>query len=394
MPPPSLGLVPSEDIAPPALEDIAPPALEDIAPPAPEQPPVLDQFAAPIAPHQQAPVEQPPAPPAQAQAPSLDVASLHDTFVPAAPVEPVVADVDPGPVAVERYDLDVTPASVEPLPQVANVESLEGAAVFELDAATLEAEAAINPPEAPPISIFSLGSSDPEPVVDAAESDGWISFHPDEPVAESATSPDAVEDVAQDVDPMWAIEPMEETVVAEVPSTHIESDLNTTFFEHRNSDVAEPVAEPAEGSLTAFESSGEPFQSTGTEARAAVDEFCSDSMANELFTSDDDLPIPDFTGVYDESMIETGLETASDAFVPQSVEVSKGQVASRCDELDKLRPVEDEEPVALEKEATDRSVMLQIVGVIFVGILAVLAVLLLDPAAIADMRESLEGLLP
>ncbi len=400
-PPPNLGLVPPVEAAPvvdtqslaqPPAQPIAQPVPQPVAQPAaqptPAQPPVAETPMAP------APLVEPEA----VVPPVVATPSPADTFT---PVESVVAETtaptsdmaDPAPVAVEHYGLDLTPAPVEPAAEATQVESMESADVFELDTASLEAEAAIDTPEAP-TSIFSLASSEPETAPD--EVDGWVSHHGDDSASGDVASVD------EDVDPMWAIDPIEPTVIEptvieptaidENPFAVTEDTVDTAFFETSTVDVSEPVEAPVEDFFAALEESEEPVNIAGIDMAPAIEETPAADV--DAFTSDDELPIPDFTGVYNESPTESGFWADSEESVPKSVEPSMGQISARREELDKLRPVEGEESVALEKESADRSVMMQIVGVIFVGILAVLAVFLLDPAAVADMRESLEGLLP
>ena len=399
-PPPNLGLVPpvapapvveapvvtAPAVATPAVEVSAPEATT-IAEPA-VQPELVAPVPAPVAPDAMTPAET---------VPTAIVPGETAVPVPGETAVPTSDMADPAPVAVEHYGLDLTPAPVEHTPDfehapdfdhapdLSQAESMEAADVFELDTASLEAEAAIDTPEAP-TSIFSLTST--EPVAAPEEGDGWVSHHGDD-----HTTPVDVVSVDENVDPLWAIEPAEATPTEEAPSAVVEEPVDMSFFETSTAEATTPVEEPVEDFFAALENSEEPVNIAGIDMAPPADETAAD-LDTDGFTSDDDLPIPDFTGVYNESPTDNGFWADSDESVPKSVDPSMGQISARRDELDKLRPVEGEESIALEKEPVDRSVMLQIVGVIFVGILAVLAVFLLDPAAVADMRESLEGLLP
>ena len=373
-PPPDLGLV--QPVNAPVVD------AQPVAQPTAVQPPVVE---APAAPAVEAPSAAGPIPelPTLPEVPSLAEAVTPSESVFAEPVAPTSDMVDPAPVAVEHYGLDLTPASVEPASDSAQAESMGSADVFELDTASLEAEAAIDPPDAP-TSIFSLASNEPE--TSAEEGDGWVSHHGNSPIGGEVASVD------EDVDPMWAIDPVEPTDLEDAPVGVDEGPVDTAFFATSTVDAAMPVEDPVEDLFAALEELDEPVNIAGIDMAPAVEE--TPAVDGDGFTSDEDLPIPDFTGVYNESPTEGGFWADSEESVPKSVEPSIGQLSARREELDKLRPVEGEEAVVLEKESGDRSVMLQIVGVIFVGILAVLAVFLLDPAAVADMRESLEGLLP
>ena len=267
----------------------------------------------------------------------------------------VAADIVPTPVAVEHHDLNLAPPPVEQ--DTANEPAAtKGTAVFELDNGALDTELAIETPESP-ISIFSLASSSNVPhEPDGASTnrndggDGWISHHDDEPAPVETPSV---------VDSLWDVEP-------ELATDDSLQDLSS---------LADEINEPSTDEMFDTSIGFAPLDSDLSE-----------------YESDDELPLPDFTGVYDQT--SPGISYADDESVPKSVEGSIGQVSARRAELDKLRPSEEEEETkAVAKEPAERTVMMQIVGVIFVGILAVLAVFLLDPAAVADLRQTLEGFL-
>ena len=117
-----------------------------------------------------------------------------------------------------------------------------------------------------------------------------------------------------------------------------------------------------------------------------------DALEIDEFPTDEDLPLPDFTGVNNGTVTEGGFWGDSDNDVPESVDAGLGQISAQRDEFDKLRPTDEEMPEALEKESVDLSIKLQMIGVIIVGILALLAVWLKDPGVVADMRASVESL--
>ena len=416
-PPPNLGLVPPVDHAPvvdgpaaaieqPEVEQMhAQPVVSEVVAPAP-----VDQTPPPVLPTVPTPAVEVTPPEVAAAESSVFESSLVDDIandLPPLPDVPSLPDElvsDPGPIEVEHNGLDLNPTPlVGQTPAANEAELMESAAVFELDPATLEAEAAIEPPEAP-TSIFSLSTAEPAIAAPEEEGDGWISHHGDEPAVDEPTAEVDGEDISENVDPMWAIDPVEQAAGDEEASIFTEAGVDGVFSEGSATGGPAPVADPIDEIFAVLEGADEDFVDISElddianiselDAEPLSLDFDADIVVEEAFASDDDLPIPDFTGVYDETAVEGRFWADSDDNVPKGVEGSIGQISARRDELDKLRPVEGEEPAAVEKEPVERSAMLQIVGVIFVGILAVLAVFLLDPAAVADMRESIEGLVP
>ena len=153
-------------------------------------------------------------------------------------------------------------------------------------------------------------------------------------------------------------------------------------FEAHGLEETSEHTEPNSGEL-AFDVSGsiEDGNATGYEA---------------LFETDDDIPLPDFTGVWaDENALGSMWsedDEAQNGSVPHPVEQggrSWGISVGR-DELDSLRPV-DEEPAVVEEEARVAR-KLQLVMVVLFGLIALAVIFLDDPAVVDDLREFYDGI--
>jgi hypothetical protein len=249
---------------------------------------------------------------------------------------------------------------------------------------------------------------------------GWVSYHETNQVLETELVAPTVEDVEQAVAvapgfdaPQWAEEPSDvdaevasvdvfgygepeadETLVSGEPEffdvedlsslSGLSMELQTDGHEDR-SDQAEPILEPLSTDVigTAFTSaapvSTEDEDPTGYES---------------LFETDEELRLSDFTGVWaDEDTPGSAWDqdqSAQNGSVPDPVEqgghpwgISVGQ-----NELDSLRPVEEEVVVVEQARGTRK---LQLVMVVLFGLIALAVIFLQDPAVVDDLRELYDG---
>jgi len=105
----------------------------------------------------------------------------------------------------------------------------------------------------------------------------------------------------------------------------------------------------------------------------------------DLYATDDELPLPDFTGVYVESPEEAKKGLGSGG--------AKAIQAGR-DELDKLRPTDEEAMTAqVEAEAKNLTINKQFLLVLAFGIGVLVFFLITQDGAIEDIRSSVDGLL-
>ena len=251
-------------------------------------------------------------------------------------------------------------------------------------------EAAPAPVEMPtaPTSIFGgslpAAATAPAPVDDT---DGWISHHDDVGVQPAAPIEDMIgldsssELKAAETDPQWELsEPLEGSIFDDVaPTPANDPVVLATEVEQTLNDM-----DALDGfSLDAGTSSTDFLQPAGIDVPAEV------ALADEeTYASDEELPIPDFTGVYDEEEgdSKSGVESRIDG------------VGARRAELDKLRPAEEtvEEAVeALEKKRSrNLPIRTQIALVVAFALAVLVLVWLFEPAAVADIRSSIESFLP
>lgn len=363
---------------------VAPPAFEtDVTPPAPVEETLFetpDIFA-----------------PAPAEAAGLaDMAAAEQQTPLIAPAN----DAPTEPIEVEFHEVELTPDPV------AHMDSQ----VFELDEPdTSDVTPSTFP--ASPQSIFSssLGSSTnkPEPTV-SDEIDGWVSHHgpSDQPAPFAQVTGDSDSEIASTStydaasDPQWEIESLMSDSIFDqdagdgVPSANTEI---TTEIESDPFAMANEV-EQTLGQLDTFETT-DPFAMDDAEPPMAITGIDSslvetDTSSFEVlstsvdYTSDDELPLPDFTGVYD------GGNSASASASIESTIGSSLSVGRH--ELDSLRPEEDPADsllIADVHEKRDLSGIVQFSFVVFIGIAALVMYWVLDPTALADMRANLDSLL-
>jgi len=259
-----------------------------------------------------------------------------------------------------------------------------------------------------PTSIFGSSLNQPETaVVSTPETpeiasepatDGWVSYH--EPVApqaepaaadvpESNTFGATVETTSgYDVnnDPQWDLAaPLEGSIFDQAPN-------NTSAAPSNPVDVATEVEQTLGelDSFSTFDSAEEPVQLAGLDMSAeSVDLSAFDATGNEevgLFDTDDELPLPDFTGVYDES--QTGS-------AGKGVESGVKGISVGREELDKLRPSDEESQNAetAAQESGNLRLNKQFLLVLIFGIAVLVFFLITQPDAVEDMQRSIDSLL-
>jgi len=249
---------------------------------------------------------------------------------------------------------------------------------------------------------------------------GWVSHHEANQVLETELVAPTVEDVEQPVavapsfdSPQWAEEPTD--VDAEVGSVDIfghgepEADETLVSGEPEFFDV-----EGASGlSELSMELQADGHEDTPDHAEPILEALSSDVLGTDftsaapvstedeeptgyesLFETDEELPLPDFTGVWaDEDLPESVWDQAQgfqSVSVPDPVESGQHRwgIAVGRNELDSLRPVEDE-VVTAEQAGVARK--LQLVMVVLFGLIALAVILLEDPAVVDDLRELYDG---
>jgi len=236
-------------------------------------------------------------------------------------------------------------------------------------------------------STFSAAPEMPEgnaPALDDA--DGWVSHHPEADAAleveiadfeasAAETSDDDVE-LAADHDPVW----------------EISEPLSGSIFDSGSSGDVDPImmASEVEQTLNDMESLSDFSVEDSAEASIGLvdpvvvenEEGHIDGPA-EAYATDEDLPIPDFTGVYDETEVSgtgTGVESRIDG------------IGARRAELEQLRPSEEAAGVAAESEKKTLqnlpfSRQLTLVGIFALAVLVL--VWLFDPGALSNIRSGL-----
>lgn len=364
-----------------SVPDLEPETFDDVVD-QPIEPPVLEPIAPPPVPNA---IEPPPAPPAP-PAPVEPIEPANFTF--GAPDEPVpVAErppemeplpvAEPMPVVVEYHQPEPVPApelAPEPEPETPaiptmftppaipvpepEVETQE--LVFELDG-PLDVDAQSRDLEAPPVPDASATDlpATPPPLPDS----GWVSHH-HEPVDAPSEAADTT---------LAPVEPFEST---DTPVSEAAPEANT-FDAPQWGEINEDPEVRGE------QSNASPFSPLVGES------------TSESFETDDELPLPDFTGVWEDTTEPTVWDADTDLdgeSLPDPVEIasSGSGISVGRNELDSLRPVE-EEPKAEAKTEQRLGRKLQLFAVILFGLIALAVVLLNDPAVVEDLREIYDG---
>lgn len=126
---------------------------------------------------------------------------------------------------------------------------------------------------------------------------------------------------------------------------------------------------------------------------SAFNRPASGEAGSSEYTTDEELPIPDFTGVWDDAGIPDvwDADTSLAAAVPDPVEIpGRGSgISVGHNELDSLRP--DEEEKAAKEPTQNLGRKMQLFAVILFGLIALAVVLLNDPAAVDELRRIYDG---
>ena len=214
-----------------------------------------------------------------------------------------------------------------------------------------------------PMSIFRTAGSDPAPAptpaaAPATEEEGeWVSHHIIEPqrdhglfdeVPSASAAPAAPTQLEGDA--LWHVETYPEDIPAPVESSAIES---LSVDEEQSGDLWNTVTETEEmlstldpmmgldGGSELFEPSEGLADSGGSVstglALVSDHDVISDEDLTPKYGTDEDLPIPDFTGVYDETPSNWTVP-GDDPVASAEGSITQTTAMMRRDELDRLRP--------------------------------------------------------
>jgi len=394
----------------PDLETLIPPVLLDLTPVSS----TVEYVAPPSAESTAADSAQP-----SLEAPALEqvderlVAEYHELEL-TQPPDPEIEYLVPELPAVETADF----RGDEPKQNVSGDEEL----VFMLEGPLDTEQLADTAPETDVSSVTESEFIEPElpqpkfPASDVNEDvdTGWVSHHEAHQVVETELVVPTIEDVERPVTEAPSFDAPEQAEElsdaaadpeAEVASVDVlghqqpeadeipglvdldffdvegASGLNELEMELDFDGVAETPehTEPTSEALT-LDVLGTDFES---EHSASIEDV--DATGYEpLFETDEELPLPDFTGVWVE---ENGAQNVG---LPEPVEKGGDSwgIAVGRNELDSLRPV-DEEPDVADEALVARK--LQLVMVVLFGLIALAVIFLNDPAAVDDLRELYDG---
>ena len=368
----------------------------------------------------------------QVEAPVADVMPEVPIFdhvdapeVPEAPEVPVFDHVD-APEMPEAPAADVMPEV--PIFDHVDVPEIEDQLDNPLDVATADfeeptsigdpvatAEATIqdlNPQSevTRPASIFRTPGADaavPAPTKSTqSDDDDWVSHHhvADElpPVSDEATPSSYFDEVplASETPPtpeqltgdaLWSVPTFDE-----LPPSNDESGAESPVDGLWAIDETEPVSDANTISTTGL------FEDVTDTADAAIDEHDShthpDSTefsasledAASVFATDEELPIPDFTGVYDETPTDSDAWNLDD---PDSgVPLAEGSLTQsaaimRRDELDKLRPGLELQTTEVIEPTERKPRWLFLLIILGIGLVALLVLFLDDPDVVAWIQD-------
>ena len=291
---------------------------------------------------------------------------------PAAPVESDVATPSDTPAALPDFDLpaqdDATAFTAETPPA---------------DDSTPDVDR--------PMSIFRTAGSDPAPAPTPAaapateEEDEWVSHHIIEPqrdhglfdeVPSASAAPAAPRQLEGDA--LWHVETYPEDIPAPVESSAIES---PSVDEEQSGDLWNTVTETEEmlstldpmmgldGGSELFEPS-EDLADTGGSVSTGLalvsdHDVISDEDLTPKYGTDEDLPIPDFTGVYDETPSNWTVP-GDDPVASAEGSITQTTAMMRRDELDRLRPAGEVVEEAQSTGAGQPPKLVLLVGIVFV----------------------------
>ena len=274
-----------------------------------------------------------------------------------------------------------------------------------------------NVPDAP-TSIFGSGlgrSTEPEaPTASEGENEGWVSFH-DAPPPSVPEAPAVVEAPvaassafgkgAFDAQPVIADQPLSDAEMFNldnfstdpafdqapmVDPTHAADPVGVATEVEQTLSEIDPMS--GMDTLASFDTAAPPaiqdpsLQTPLADGLGTIEEPIVES---EHYATDEDLPLPDFTGVY-------GDETESlldEDGMPVPVEKTKSsKFAARREELDKLRPSDEEQGAEMAEAEKSRGLGFkkQIALVAIFAIAVLVFFWLQDPAAVEDIRSGVD----
>ena len=382
-------------------------------PPVPETPAVSEAPVFEVPPVPEAPVvEVPPVPetPAVSEAPVVEVPPVPEAAETPDVSRPFVFEVPPVPEVAEASAFGVADRVSEPTdavtfdntvaeaaaPEVSSpIESVFGTATSTPEQAepSTEVAAATTEDVERPRSIFRTTSdapSAPEPVQPAPESDDddWVSHHITEPTREhglfdevpsASAAPTAPTQLEGDA--LWHVDhyPEAPEVASVEPVAQEREDLWSTVAETEEMLFSlDPAVEASEGSdifggVQNFAEVEQPVVSDLPMPAGLTDELATDDSVK--YGTDEDLPIPDFTGVYDETPKDWTVP-GGDLVASEETSITQTTAMMRRDELDRLRPSAEVAVEAQETATQARQPRIVLLGVIFA--LVALAVIFRD----------------
>ena len=241
-----------------------------------------------------------------------------------------------------------------------------------------------------PMSIFRTAGSDPAPAPTPTaapateEEDEWVSHHIIEPqrdhglfdeVPSASAAPAAPTQLEGDA--LWHVETYPEDIPAPVESSAIES---PSVDEEQSGDLWNTVTETEEmlstldpmmgldGGSELFEPS-EGLADTGGSVSTALalvsdHDVISDEDLTPKYGTDEDLPIPDFTGVYDETPSNWTVP-GDDPVASAEGSITQTTAMMRRDELDRLRPAGEVIEETQSTRAGQPPKLVLLIGIVF-----------------------------
>jgi len=399
------------DLSSPAFDTPGLPDLPEIPEP-PTFAPLEQVLDAPVAFDEPPVFEVPPIPeaPAVPEAPVFEVPPVPEAAETPDVSRPFVFEVPPVPEVAEASAFGVADRVSEPTdavtfdntvaeaaaPEVSSpIESVFGTATSTPEQAepSTEVAAATTEDVERPRSIFRTTSdapSAPEPVQPAPEShdDDWVSHHITEPTREhglfdevpsASAAPTAPTQLEGDA--LWHVDhyPEAPEVASVEPVAQEGEDLWSTVAETEEMLFSlDPAVEVSEGSdifggVQNFAEVEQPVVSDLPMPAGLTDELATDDSVK--YGTDEDLPIPDFTGVYDETP-KDWTRPGGDLVASEETSITQTTAMMRRDELDRLRPSAEVAVEAQETATQARQPRIVLLGVIFA--LVALAVIFRD----------------
>ena len=382
------------DLDSPAFDTPGLPDLPEILEP-PTFAPLEQVLDAPVAFDEPPVFEVPPVP----ETPVVEVPPVPEAAETPDVSRPFVFEVPPVPEVAEASAFGVADRVSEPTdavtfdntvaeaaaPEVSSpIESVFGMATSTPEQAepSTEVAAATTEDVERPRSIFRTTSdapSAPEPVQPAPESDDddWVSHHITEPTREhglfdevpsASAAPTAPTQLEGDA--LWHVDhyPEAPEVASVEPVAQAGEDLWSTVAETEEMLFSlDPAVEVSEGSdifggVQNFAEVEQPVVSDLPMPAGLTDELATDDSVK--YGTDEDLPIPDFTGVYDETPKDWTVP-GGDLVASEETSITQTTAMMRRDELDRLRPSAEVAVEAQETATQARQPRIVLLGVIF-----------------------------